>query len=217
MPYEIRQETRMIDGKKIERDCVYKKDTGELVGCTDRGKGDEYVAAIYANEAKSFVIKPDGDGLRLMVIRSSNAYRDREKEIVRQKALQGYVDTAWKDNKFVGDNPLLVWHAGDPIGDIIHAEMIGPFLLEVARERPNAVINIAKDGEPRIETTVEVVWDALEKETDLGASIQFGYVTSDREDGEYEVIEKLETSVLPRWAAANYITDSEIVRRSVND
>lgn len=217
MPYEIRQETRVIDGRKTERDCVYKKDTGELVGCTDRGNGEEYVSAIYANEAKSFVIKAEGDGLRLMVIRSSNAYRDREQEIVRKKALQGYVDACWKDNEFAGDNPLLVWHAGDPIGDIIYAEMIGPFLLEVARERPNAVVNLAGYGEPRIGTTVKAVWDALEQEDDLGASIQFGYVTSDREDGEYEVIEKLETSVLPRWAAANYITDSEIVRRSVND
>lgn len=168
-------------------------------------------------DAQSYIVKSADDGLRLMVIRSSNAYQDREKEIVRQKALQGYVDTCWKDNEFVGDNPLLVWHAGDPIGDIIYADTVGPFLLEVARERPNAVVNLARGGEPRIETTVKAVWDALETEEDLGASIQFGYVTSDREDGEYEVIEKLETSVLPRWAAANYITDSEIVRRSVND
>jgi hypothetical protein len=152
-----------------------------------------------------------------MVIRSSNAYEDREQEIVRQKALQGYVDASWKDNEFVGDNTLLVWHAGDPIGDIIYAETVGPFLLEVARERPNAIVNLADEGEPRIDTTVKVVWDALEMDSELGASIQFGYVTSDRKDGVYEVIYKIETSVLPRWAAANIITDSEIIRRSVND
>jgi len=208
MPYEIR---------KVEDEyCVYKKTGGESLGChPTQEAAQEQIAAIHANEAKSYIVKSEGDGLRLMVIRSSNAYLDREKEIVRQKALQGYVNTCWKDNEFVGDNPLLLWHAGDPIGDIIYAEMIGPFLLEVARERPNAVVNLAEDGEPRIETTVRSVWDALEKEPDMGASIQFFYVTSDREDGIYDVIHKVETSVLPRWAAANYITDSEIVRRSV--
>lgn len=207
MPYEIR---------KVEDEyCVYKKTGGESLGChPTREEAQKQIAAIYANEAKSYVIKSDGDGLRLMVIRSSNAYLDREKEIVRQKALQGYVETCWKDNEFVGDNLLLLWHAGDPIGDIIYAEMIGPFLLEVARERSNAVVNLAEDGEPHIETTVRSVWDALENEPDMGASIQFFYVTSDREDGIYDVIHKVETSVLPRWAAANYITDSEIVRRS---
>jgi hypothetical protein len=207
MPYEIR---------KVKNEyCVYKKTGGESLGChPTREEAQKQIAATHANEAKSYVIKSDGDGLRLMVIRSSNAYLDREKEIVRQKALQGYVETCWKDNVFVGDNPLLLWHAGDPIGDIIYAEMIGPFLLEVARERPDAVVNLAEDGAPRIETTVRTVWDALENEPNMGASIQFFYVTSDREDGIYDMIYKIETSVLPRWAAANYITDSEIVRRS---
>lgn len=214
MPYEIRK----TDGK--DEWCVYKKTGGETLGChPSHESAQQQIAAIYANEgnAKSFVIKPEGDGLRLMVIRSSNAYRDREREIVRQKALQGYVETCWKGNEFVGDNPLLVWHAGDPVGDIIYADTVGPFLLEVARERPNAVINLAEDGEPRIESTVKAVWDGLETEEDLASSIKFYYEASDREDGEYEMIHKVETSVLPRWAAANIITDSEIVRRSVND
>lgn len=161
--------------------------------------------------------KSDGDsGLRLMVIRTSNAYRDREGEIVSQKALQGYVDSVWKDNTFVGTNPLLLWHGGDAIGDIIFADMIGPFLVEVARERPNAVINIALDGEPPLDTTVKAVWDALEQETDLGASHEFYYRTSDREDRVYEEILKTETTVLPRWAAANLMTDSEIVRSTAH-
>lgn len=212
MPYYIRHETRVIDGEKVKRDCVYKRDTDELVGCTDSGKGNEYIAAIYSHEGKSYVVKSADSNLRLMVIRTSNAYRDREGEIVSQKALQGYVDSCWKGNTFVGSNPLLVWHGGDPIGDIIFADMIGPFLVEVARERPNAVINLGIDGEPPIETTVKAAWDALEMESDMGASHEFYYDTSDRKDGIYDVIVKTETSTLPRWAAANLITDSEIVR-----
>jgi hypothetical protein len=164
------------------------------------------------------LLKSSGDPRRLMVLRTSNAYRDREGEIVSEKALQGYVESVWKDDQFVGDNPLLLWHAGDPIGDIVFAEMIGPFLVEVARERANAVINIAADGEPPIETTVKAVWDALEIEqaqgTEDGASHKFYYDTRDREDRVYEQIRKTETSVLPRKAAANYMTDAEIVRRS---
>ena len=207
MPYEIR--------KRDSEYCVYKVDGGESLGChPSRESAQEQINAIYANEAKAFVMKSGGDGLRLMVIRSSNGYRDREKEIVRQKALQGYVEECWKDNEFVGTNPLLVWHAGDPIGDIIYSEMVGPFLLEVARERPNAVVNLADDGEPPIVAGIAKVWDALEQENDMGASIQFYHLKSDREDGEYELIGKIETSVLPRWAAANYITESEIIRRS---
>ncbi len=216
MPYEIR--------KNGDEWCVYKKTGGESLGCFDsRAGAQRQIAAIYASEGSksldgtAHIQKSDGDsGLRLMVIRTSNAYRDREGEIVSQKALQGYVESCWKNQTFVGTNPLLLWHGGDPVGDIIFADMIGPFLVEVARERPNAVINVALDGEPLLETTVKAVWDALEQESDLGASHEFYYNTSDREDRVYEQILKTETSVLPRWAAANLMTDSEVIRRPEN-
>lgn len=156
------------------------------------------------------------DGQRLMLLVTANAYKDREKEIVSQKALEGYVSASWKDNEFIGDNPLLVWHAGDPIGDIIYADTEGPFLIEVARERPNATVNLAEEGQAPVEVEVRAVWDALEQEKELGASHEFYYITSDREDGVYEMIHKTETSVLPRWAAANYFTEAEVLR-SVHD
>ena len=205
MPYDIR--------KTGDQWCVYKQTGGESLGCHDtHEQAQQQIAAIYASENKEVsILKSDGTR-RLMVIRTSNAYRDREGEIVSQKALQGYVESCWKDDTFVGNNPLLLWHAGDPIGDIVFAEMVGPFLIEVARERPNGVINVAAAGEPPLLTTVKAVWDALEQEPDLGASHQFYFNTSDREDGVYEEIFKTETSTLPRLAAANLITDSEVVR-----
>lgn len=161
----------------------------------------------------AFIVK--SDGLRYMVIVTSNAYVDREHEIISEKALGDYVASCWKGDTFVGDNVHLLWHGGDPIGDIVYADMEGPFLIEVSRERSNTLINIARAGEPAIMTTVKSVWDALERETDLAASHRFYYDVSDREDGVYDQIGKTETSTLPRWAAANLITLSEVIGVSI--
>lgn len=154
----------------------------------------------------------ESDGLRLMLLVTSNAYRDREGEIIREKALQQYVESSWKDDEFVGDNPLVFWHSVEPIGDIIYADMEGPFLIEVARERPNAVVNIARDGEPPVEAEIKEVWDGLQSYPDeLGASHEFFYLRPDRADKVFENIIKTETSVLPLENAANIITLAEIL------
>lgn len=164
-------------------------------------------------EAESHIFKDRAaDQLRLMMIVTSNAYKDREDEIITERALTEYVDSCWKDGDFVGDNPLLVWHGGDPIGDIIYAEMSGPFLIEIARERPNRMVNLARTGEAPRTIEVKSVWDALEREDHLGASHEFAFITSDRADGIYERILKTETSTLPRAAAANLLTDGEILK-----
>lgn len=164
--------------------------------------------------AKAQIVGTQPDGLRLMLTITSNAYIDRESEIVSEQALTGYVQDSWDETTrtFIGDNPLLVWHDGEPIGDIIAADMEGPFLLEIARERPNAVINLARVGEPPVLAEIKAVWDVLERESDLAVSHQFMFVNSDRADGVYEYIRKTETSVLPRWAAANYFTEAQVIR-----
>lgn len=164
--------------------------------------------------AKSTLVGRDADGLRLMLTITSNAYIDREDEIVSQKALEGYVQDSWdgESKAFIGDNPLLVWHDGDPIGDIVAADMEGPFLLEIARERPNAVVNLAGAGDVPVLVEIKAVWDILEAEPNLAVSHQFMFIASDRADGVYEYIRKTETSVLPRWAAANYFTEAQVVR-----
>jgi len=161
--------------------------------------------------SKATMLPASPNGLRLMLLITSNAYRDREQEIVSQKALEEYVEESWDGDAFIGDNVLLVWHAGDPIGDIVYAEMEGPFLIEVAQERPNAVINLAAAGEEPLPAEIKAVWDALEDETDMGASQGFYPVAMDRKDGVYQKIDKEETSTLPRFVAANYITDSWVV------
>ena len=141
---------------------------------------------------------------RFMLIISSNAYRDREDEIVRQKALEDYV----KD--FKPGKPLLFWHGGEPIGEIIGAEMKGPFLLEVAKELPDADINLARDKkETPFIVSIREFWDVIEKyDGKWGASIGFKFEKGDEQDKVYDDILKFETSILPLEAAANAVTNA---------
>ena len=149
--------------------------------------------------------------LRHMLIVTSNSYRDNEREIITEKALSDYVDTQWEDDSFVGSDPLLLWHAGDPIGEIVYADMRGPFLVEIARELPNKSVNIARDSDPPLMADVKEIWDALSVEECKGASHEFMFRETDREDGVYDMIKKYETSVLPRKHAANIFTKATIL------
>lgn len=169
-------------------------------------------------EAESRIFKDHAsDQLRLMMIITSNAYKDRENEIITEKALTEYVESCWKEGDFIGDNPLLVWHGGDPIGDIIYAEMSSAFLIEIARERPNKMVNLARGGDTPLYAEIKSVWDALEGEEHLGASHEFAFIMSDRANGIYQRILKTETSTLPRQAAANMLTDGEILKELLHE
>jgi len=144
--------------------------------------------------------------LRRAIMVTSNAYEDREGEIVKQKALGAYVEHSWDGDTFVGNNPLYVWHGGDPIGSVIYADMIGPFLLEFAQERPDTTINLAESGQAPIKASVKSVWDALAETPDLRASHRFGHILGDEKDGAYDRIFKLESSVLSGAFPANWWT-----------
>lgn len=151
------------------------------------------------------------EGTRYLLIVSSNAYKDREDEIVSEKALQEYV----KD--FKPGKPLLFWHGGEPIGEIIGAEMKGPFLIEVAKELPNADVNLARDKkEPPLIVSISKVWDAIEKhDGKWGASIGFKFEKGDEQDKVYDDILKFETSILPLEAAANAVTNAIMFKEKV--
>jgi hypothetical protein len=152
------------------------------------------------------------DGTRHALLVSSNAYEDREDEIIKEKALAEYVEKSYRGDEYRGENVHLLWHGGEPIGDIIGAEMVGPFLVEVTRERPNAVINLAKDDEPPLYAEIKAVWDMLESApVEWGASIGFRYRQGDKAGGAYDQIMKFETSSLPRDFAANSYTYSEVI------
>jgi len=157
------------------------------------------------------MLPPTPDGLRLMLLITSNAYEDRVGEIIKQKALEGYVDSCWKDDEYIGRNPLLVWHGGDPVGEIIYADMEGPFLIEVAKELPDHEVNLALEGETPLLTTVKTAWDAMATYADSGASHKFYHPAGDEIDKAYDRILKVESSWLPTWAAANYMTDAQVI------
>ena len=90
--------------------------------------------------------------------------------------------------------------------------MVGPFLIEIGKELPNRVIDLARKGETPFATTVKEVWDLLEKYNDeWGASIGFGVREFDKADDSYESIVKIETSILPLELAANIITLAHIL------
>jgi hypothetical protein len=195
MPYPIR--------KRGDKYCVMDQ-TGAVITCHDtEAQAQRHQSALYANESKSLVFK--AHDRRYMFLLSSNAYTDREAEIVRQTALELYV-------KQFKPNAHKLWHRGDPIGQIVAAQNIGPFLLEVSRELPNAKIDISGDDEPPMLTTIKQVWDYIEDNPGMfGASIGFKYLKGDEQDGVYDAILKKETSTLPLSEAANAITLSSII------
>jgi hypothetical protein len=196
MPYTI--------NKRGDRYCVIKDTDGSTVACHDtRDKAAAQIRVLYASESKSLVFK--AHNRRYMFLLSSNAYTDREDEIVRQTALELYV-------KQFKPNEHKLWHRGDPIGQIVAAQNIGPFLLEVSRELSNAKIDISGDDEPPMPTTVKRVWDYIEDNPGLfGASIGFNHLKGDEQDGVYDAILKKETSTLPLSEAANAITLSTVI------
>ena len=153
---------------------------------------------------QSIVFK--ANGRRYMFLFSSNAYRDREEDIVKEKALAGYVEN-------FKPNPHLFWHGGDPIGTIVGAKMFGPILAEISQELPNAVIDLQRfDDDKPMQIERAKVWDALERNTIAwGASIGFGHKQGDEQDHEFDVILKVETSSLPLSKAANGITPSFVI------
>jgi hypothetical protein len=170
---------------------------------------------------------------RLMLIVSSNAYIDREGEIVRQDAWEQYVEKSWRGAQFINPTPHKFWHAGEPLGEIVYADTEGPFLIEVSQEAGPGVIDFSV-GEDRLSATqrearskslreifgttskmhVSEAWDAMEETgVPLGASPQFYYHKPDRSDRVYERVIKTETSTLPRDAAGNAITLSEVIHK----
>jgi hypothetical protein len=197
MPWDIE--------KRENEWCVIKREDGEVEGChPTQDEAVAQLAALNAAEGKSHaeVIRVKEDGQRFMVLISSNAFKDREDEIVKERALEEYVE------EFTGSK-MLWWHGGNAIGKIFNAKMVGAFLVEVAKELPNRKIDLAKKDEEPMKTTVKDVWDFIEdKESDIawGASIGFRFVKDDIEDGVFEKILKFETSVLPLEAAANPFT-----------
>jgi hypothetical protein len=134
-----------------------------------------------------------GNKPRLVALVTSNSYRDRQGETITTAALRDWVRRAWRGQGFRARSPLLFWHDDPPIGDVVYAEVHGPFLLELALERPTpfarAVLDYVEAAPPGT----------------FGASHGFVYTASPAK-GIYHAIDKFETSILPLEHAANPYT-----------
>lgn len=163
----------------------------------------ERLRSLFKSELKPMMqITKGADGLRYMLIVTSNAYEDRENETITSKALEAYEASCYPgDGLFHCDNPLLWWHDDDVVmGEIIAVNYSTPFLVEVAKELPSPIARI--------------LWDYAERNGDnAGASHRFGYREEDRQDdGSYTHILKQETSYLPeRLLAANVGTYAGVI------
>lgn len=145
------------------------------------------------------------DGTRYMLVVTSNSYQDRENETITTDALKRDVDRAWKAaDKFHSNNPLLFWHDERvKVGDIVWADVRGPFYCELAKEAANPL--------------ARAVFDYREAHPDekWGASHRFAYYPAQKDSEKtYHRIYKRETSILPREAAANALTFSGVIPMS---
>lgn len=160
--------------------------------------------------SKTLIMK-SADGRRYIGMISSNPYRDRDGEFVAQKALEAAVDAEWRGGEFVGGAPVLFWHEGEPIGDIIWADTEQGFLLEIAKERPTAWAKAVLD---MIEST-PIQWGVsigfktrqwTEKINPLGKVLA----------RVFHKIRRMESSILPRAFAANPHTRIEVKKHMAN-
>lgn len=198
---------------RLEGNCVQVKrgDAWENVKChPDKAAALAHFRALQANVGEGHkqmntpqsivAVFKQADGSRMMALITTNAYKDRDGDIITEEALKAWVDQQWVTEDQYTPSPLLFWHIEEqPIGDVIYSEVNGRFLLELAQEQKSEFSRL--------------VWDTIEQGGETwGAS--HGFRHSDptpRGDGRvFKHIDKFETSVLPVQYAANAFTFAEV-------
>lgn len=144
----------------------------------------------------------DNAGQRYMFMVTSNGYRDGDNAHVTTKAIEDYVEKCWTDDgKFIGDNSHYIWHTKElgSISDLVFADVWSGFLVEVWREKADP---IAKGFYNYVERHPEMDW---------AASQGFWGSRTEKAAGLYKSIAKYESTSLPRAAASNVYTLSEVL------
>jgi hypothetical protein len=145
----------------------------------------------------------DNAGRRYMFMITSNGYRDRDNAHVTTQAIEDYVEKCWTDDgKFIGDNAHYIWHTKElgSISDLVFADVWSGFLVELWREKEQTPV--AKAFYNYVEKHPEMEW---------GASQGFFASKTDKAQGVYKSIAKYESTSLPRAAASNMFTLSEVL------
>ena len=158
---------------------------------------------------KGFAIK-EIDGEPWIITWSSNAFEDRDKEIISTKALEQWSE---KINRQDVKGFFNLWHlantdfakkewTGVPGRILVEA---GPFLKN---EKGKAALEFFKQ---HLENHQEIAPEGW------GCSIEFKYLPDERETGIFENVEITRTSILPRFAAANIHTQIKEIKMSMTD
>lgn len=135
------------------------------------------------------------DGKRFIVLWTSNAFEDREKEIFETKAWQEYVER--RDLSGRRDR-VWFWHVkGTDFATVVWQDVVGRMLVEVAEvdntEFANKMFHALQHPEEFGETLPEG-W---------GTSHGYLYRASDKKERVYGFVEKFESTVLPAHKASN--------------
>lgn len=144
------------------------------------------------------VYKDKNDNYR-WVTRSSNAYMDRDSEIVSQKALENDVDNSDKTGDY---GPLRVWHImydqatnkGLDVGDCDFRMMEGKTLVESGTFRNNRIAKALSDVADKFQV-----------------SIGFNHPQDEPKDGVFYHIKTFERSLVPAGKAANPFTSLQVL------
>ena len=154
-----------------------------------KGIADEKPAVRF----KTFV---SNDGQPWLLTWTTNAFRDREREIFETKAIQNFVERH-KDDEVKGH--FWFWHLpGAKFGDIKWQAMSGRFLVEGG----------PFDDTPIGRKFAEFFSEYPQEHPELapegwGTSHGYYYTPQNLRDGVYDWFEKFETTVLPRSKASN--------------
>jgi hypothetical protein len=142
---------------------------------------------------KSVLVLKDASGAYRWVSFSSNAYRDRDDEIVSTKALESDVARADADGQY---GPLRWWHVGAPLGPGLD---IGACDFNAMHGR--VLIESGTFSDARIAHAVAKAADQLQ------VSIGFVHPASDPDEGGvFHHIRRFERSLVPAGRAANPFT-----------
>lgn len=137
----------------------------------------------------------DSVGGKYIVLWTSNAFEDKEKEIFSTKAWEEYVDR--RDENGVQDR-VWFWHLkGTDFATIVWQDVVGRFLLEVAKIDDTAYGNKmfkAICHPERFPGLLPQGW---------GTSHGYMYRIGDKQGGVYDFVEKFETTVLPAHRSCN--------------
>jgi hypothetical protein len=166
----------------------------------DAGRLQQIHDLAVMNGASCPLVFKQANGRHRWILFSSNAYQDRDKEIVKQAALEA--DVARTDKEVGGFGPLRWWHMGAPdpieripgpgadIGSCDYRAMSGRVLIESGTFVNERIVAAIKE---RADT--------------LAGSIGFFHPTTEPDnEGVYHNIVVFERSLLPRGKASNPLT-----------